>query len=53
MNVCVYDCDSGDLIPKTPVFSKMRGADEESLIGVNGTIVVENNFGHTLMFPRS
>ena len=31
----------------------MRGCDEASLIGVNGRVVVENNFGHTTDFPHS
>ena len=35
------------------VFPKMRGCDEASLIGVNGRVVVENNFGHIVNFPHS
>ena len=48
MNVVVCNRDTGKIVNETPVFPKMRGCDEASLIGVNGRIVVENNFGHTL-----
>ena len=53
MNVVVVDCESGKLIAEKPVFSKMRSADEASLIGVNNRVVVENNFGHTIDYPYS
>ena len=53
MNVVVVDCESGKLITENPVFSKMRSADEASLIGVNNRVVVENNFGHTVDYPYS
>ena len=53
MNVVVVNRDTGDLISETPVFSKMRSADEASLIGVKDKIIVENNFGHTLDYPFS
>lgn len=53
MNVVVYDRNDGTLCTQTGVFPNMRGCDEASLIAVNGRIVVENNFGHTLEPPRS
>lgn len=53
MNVVVVNRSTGDLISETPVFSKMRSADEASLIGVKDQIIVENNFGHTLDYPFS
>ena len=53
MNVLVLNRDNGDIIETVPVFPKMRGCDEASLIGVNGHIVVENNFGHTVDVPHS
>ena len=53
MNVVTYQRGDGKLISEVPVFPKMRGCDEASLIGVNGRVVVENNFGHTLDFPHS
>ena len=49
MNVLVLNRDNGTIIEKVPVFSKMRGPNEASLIGVNGHIaVVENNFDHAI-----
>ena len=54
MNVVIYQRGGdGRLVSEVPVFPKMRGCDEASLIGVNGRVVVENNFGHTLDFPHS
>ena len=53
MNVVIYQRSNGKLVSETPVFPKMRGCDEASLIGVNGRVVVENNFGHTVAFPHS
>lgn len=48
MNVVICNRDDGKIIDQVPVFPEMRGCDEASLIAVNGYIVVENNFGHTL-----
>lgn len=48
INVVVVDRITGTLVSKTPVFSKMRSADEASLIGVKDSFVVENNYGHTV-----
>ena len=48
MNVVVFDYATGDKVSETPVFSKMRSANEASVIGVKNTIFVPNNFGHTL-----
>ena len=51
INVVAVNQSTGALISKTPVFLKMRGAGEASLIGVRDKIVVENNYGHTVGFP--
>ena len=53
MNVVVVNRDNGHVVEKVPVFAPMRGCDEASLIGVNGHVVVENNFGHTLNLLHS
>ncbi len=53
VNVVIYQRDTGKLVSETPVLPKMRGCDEASLIGVNGRVVVENNFGHTVDTPQS
>lgn len=53
MNVVVYKRGDGHRVSEVPVFPKMRGCDEASLIGVNGRVIVENNFGHTVDFPHS
>ena len=53
VNVVVYLRSDGSLVSQVPVFPKMRGCDEASLIGVKGRIVVENNFGHTVDYPDS
>jgi len=48
LNVVVVNRKDGSLVAQIPVFPKMRGCDEASLIGVNNRLVVENNFGHTV-----
>ena len=53
MNVVIYDYDNGDEISKTPVFSKMRSGNEASVIGVNQSVFVPNNFGHTVAINKS
>ena len=53
MNAVVYDYETGAKISETPVFSKMRGCNEASVIGVNDTMFVPNNFGHTVDLTRS
>jgi len=54
MNICIYDSNDGKLCSETPVFNKMRSCDEASFIGVNGRVVAENNFGHSVKnFVRS
>lgn len=53
MNVVICNRDNGHIIDEVPVFPEMRGCDEASLIGVNGHVVVENNFGHTTDFRHS
>jgi len=47
LNVSVFSTKSGKLVSETPVFNKMRGACDASLIGVDKYIVVQNNYGHT------
>ena len=47
MNVVVVNRDDGSLVAEVPVFPRLRGCDEASLIGVGNRFVVENNFGHT------
>ena len=51
VNVVTVNRSCGVLISKTPVFTKKRSGNEASLIGVKDTIIVENNYGHTLDFP--
>ena len=53
MNVMVYDRDTGAQLNKTPVFSDMRSCNEASVVGVERSIFVENNYGHTLDWPFS
>ncbi len=53
MHIFVADRATGSVVARTPVFPRMRGCDEASLIGVNNRIMVENNFGHTVSVPRS
>lgn len=53
LNVMICRRDDGSVISKTPCFSRMRSADEASLIGVGDTFVVENNFGHYPTWPFS
>lgn len=48
MNVVVVNHADGTLLSQTPVFSEMRSCDEASFIGVENSIIVENNFGHTV-----
>jgi hypothetical protein len=49
MNVNVYRRDTGDLVAQEPVFTAWPKANscENSLIAVNRSIIVENNFGNT------
>jgi hypothetical protein len=51
MNVLVYRRDrgavAGRLICKQPVFAKGQSATDNSLIGTDNSIVVENNYGYT------
>jgi len=53
INVLVVSHADGSPVAEVPVFSPMRGTAEASLIGVNRSIVVENNFGHTTNIPES
>ena len=53
MHVVVYDGITGDLVTKEEVFVKMRGCNEASVIGVQNSIFVPNNFGHTLSVTQS
>jgi hypothetical protein len=53
MNVLLIDQKDGSLVTSIPVFSKMRSADEASFIAIDNSIIVENNFGHTIHYPDS
>lgn len=53
LNVLVCRRDNGKAIAEVPCFEKMRSADEASLIGVNSTFIVENNFAHYPTYPFS
>ena len=53
MNVVVVNRSTGDLISETPVFSKMRSANEATMVDIKDQIFVKNNFGHTLNYPFS
>jgi len=46
MHVLVYDRDSGRLHCSVPVFGKGRSATENSLVGWDNGLVVENNSGY-------
>ena len=48
LHVVICNRATGKIIDEVPVFSSMRGCAEASVIGVNGHVVVENNFGHTV-----
>jgi outer membrane protein assembly factor BamB len=47
LNAFVLEADTGRLVGEVPIFSKMRGANEASVIGVGNRLVAPNNFGHT------
>jgi hypothetical protein len=47
MNVLVFDRRSGDPVCSEPVFASKKGATDNSLIGIGGSLVVENNYGYT------
>jgi len=53
MNVVAIDYDNGSISSQTPVFQNRRSANEASVIGVNQSIFVPNNFGHTRGVPFS
>lgn len=50
MNVCVYyrkkQANGVQLCGKVPVFQDMESDTENSLIGINGAFIVENNYGY-------
>ena len=46
-NVVVVDRNNGRLVAEVPLFPKMRGGNEASLIGVKNWVGAENNFGHS------
>jgi hypothetical protein len=52
-NVVVVDRENGELVAEVPLFPKMRGGNEASLIGVRDRIAAENNFGHTVALGQS
>ena len=46
MHVNVYNRETGELVAQQAVFGAGEGANENSLIAVNHSIVVENNYGY-------
>ena len=46
MNVVVFERDSGDLRCQAPVFTPGSSATENSLIAIDGALIVENNYGY-------
>ncbi|NGN64932.1 hypothetical protein G5C51_13620 [Streptomyces sp. A7024] len=46
MNVLVYDWAKGNLICKLPVFEAGTSTTDNSLIGWNHSLIVENNYGY-------
>ncbi len=46
MNVLVMDRETGKLTCKQPVFADNASATENSLIAIDGALVVENNYGY-------
>lgn len=46
-NVVVVDRKNGRLVAEVPLFPRMRGGNEASLIGVKNWVCAENNFGHS------
>ncbi|TXH31029.1 MAG: hypothetical protein E6Q91_03930 [Actinobacteria bacterium] len=46
MNVVVYERDSGTLRCQAPVFTPGTSATENSLIAIDGALIVENNYGY-------
>ena len=53
MHVDIYNRDTGGIVCEVPLFPKMRCCNEASIIGVNGRVVVPNNFGHTYVPGQS
>ena len=53
MHLVICQCSNGLPVCKVPVFPKMRGCNDASSIGVQGRVVVENNFGHTVNIQQS
>jgi len=52
-NVVVVDQTDGSLVAEVPVLPDNKGCDEASFIAVDSSIVVENNYGHTVNWPQS
>ncbi len=46
MNVVVADRRTGQIVCQQPVFGEQAGATENSLIGIDDTLIVENNYGY-------
>ena len=46
MNVVVADRETGEVTCRAPVFAPGASASENSLIAIDGTLVVENNYGY-------
>ncbi|NYG59633.1 hypothetical protein BJ980_002556 [Nocardioides daedukensis] len=47
MNVVFHDRETGKVVCKAPVFESGRSATENSLVTVDGGVIVENNYGYT------
>ncbi len=46
MNVVIYERDGGSVRCQAPVFSPGTSATENSLIAIDGALIVENNYGY-------
>lgn len=53
MNVVVFDRWTGEKLSETPVFKSGQSADEASFIGVQNSIIAENNYNHYVTYPNS
>ncbi|MDT0200391.1 hypothetical protein [Nocardioides sp. AE5] len=57
MNVVFHDRATGEVVCKAPVFDSGESATENSLVTVDGGVIVENNYGYTgpqrVMFGRA
>lgn len=47
MNVIFHDRSTGEVVCKAPVFTSGRSGTANSLVAVDGGVIVENNYGYT------